>query len=195
MRNSLICSIANHFGRTYSGSNLSNSSIIRYIVGMPAVLCASCFDWLRGGPRRRETSHAAARAPTWLSCILCHICPSDGVSCLYPTGRARLTRTSCPSTPSATMFQIVWIVSVIKRWILCKKSYLSDWFHPSTQLLIQSIAAILTVFRFNRDRSFYVWISTSCYDITTLAKKKLQDSVNISAFFVVSPTDAQYFNV
>ena len=95
---------------------------------------------------------------------------------------------------SRTGIQIVWIVSVIKRWILCKKSYLSDWFHPSTQLLIQSIAAILTVFRFNRDRSFYVWISTSCYDITTLAKKKLQDSVNISAFFVVSPTDAQYSN-
>ena len=65
--------------------------------------------------------------------------------------------------------------------------------HPSTQLLIQSIAAILTVFRFNRDRSFYVWILTSCYDITTLAKKKLQDSVNISAFFVVSPTHTQYF--
>jgi len=26
------------------------------------------------------------------------------MSCLYPTGRARSTRTSCPSTPSATMF-------------------------------------------------------------------------------------------
>jgi hypothetical protein len=35
---------------------------------------------------------------------ICHICPSDGVSCRYPTGRARSTRTSCPSTPSATMF-------------------------------------------------------------------------------------------
>ena len=35
-------------------------------------------------------------------------------------------------------------------------------------------AAILTVFRFNWERSFYVWMltSSSCYDITTLANLK-----------------------
>ena len=49
-RESLIFSIANRFlaGPTVGPAyfNLLNSSI-RSIVGMPIVLCASCFDWLR----------------------------------------------------------------------------------------------------------------------------------------------------
>ncbi len=61
------------------------------------------------------------------------------------------------------------------------------------QMFVNLPAEVITQGVSNRDRSFYVWISTSCYDITTLAKKILQYLVNISAFFVVSPTDAQYF--
>jgi hypothetical protein len=49
-----------------------------------------------------------------------------------------------------------------------QKSYSSNWFHPSTQLLIRYVAAILTVFRFNWDRSFHVWMLTSYYNLGQL---------------------------
>jgi hypothetical protein len=72
---------------------------------------------------------------------------------------------------SRTGFQIVTVLMWLKDEFCAKFLFVQ---------LIASIdstlnpAAILTVFRFNWDRSFYVWMltSSSCYDITTLANLK-----------------------
>ncbi len=102
-----------------------------------------------------------------------------------------------PSCWFRTGFQVVLIISVINRWILCNKSDSSDCF-LSIDLSVYPIdrchAECFSIGQVTSGAGTFM--SVYCYDIITLAKKKIQDSVNISSFFVDSTfwKDAQEFN-
>jgi hypothetical protein len=114
--------------------------------------------WVSSGPR---PAWAGAPGLEESRNLKSHIC----IKVSMPSGNRELSFTSSlPLIPEDGNPDCHGI-DVIKRWVLCKNLIRLVRFHPSTQLLIRYVAAILTVFRFNWDRSFHVWMLTSYYNL------------------------------